>query len=88
MTNKFVETTTAKRISNQRLKSLLAPIPARVRDFLELKHGSQIIWTGEQVICICPDVVAFFLFLLGSAASRRLFCGIRSKALCPHINRT
>ena len=48
MTKKFAETTTSKRVSNQRPKSLLAPIPARVRDYLELEHGSQIIWTGEQ----------------------------------------
>lgn len=48
MTKKFAETTTAKRVSNQRPKSLLAPIPARVRDYLELEHGSKIIWTGEQ----------------------------------------
>ena len=34
-----------------------------------------------QGICICSVVVAFFLFLLGSAASRRLFCDILSKAV-------
>ena len=42
-----------------------------------------IIWTGELVICICPDVAAFFLFLLGRAASRRLFCDIRARAVVP-----
>ena len=35
------------------------------------------------VICICPNVAAFFMFLLGSAASRRLFCGIRARAVMP-----
>ncbi|RAP51118.1 MAG: hypothetical protein BZ138_05920 [Methanosphaera sp. rholeuAM270] len=48
MTLKFAETTTAKRVSKQRPKSLLAPIPARVRDYLEIEHGSKIIWTGEN----------------------------------------
>lgn len=48
MTIKFATTTTAKTVSKKRPKSLLAPIPARVRDYLELEHGSQIIWTGEQ----------------------------------------
>ena len=35
------------------------------------------------VICICPNVAAFFMFLLGIAASRRLFFGIRARAVMP-----
>ena len=43
-----------------------------------------IIWTRERGMCICSDVEAFFLFLLGSAASRRLFCDIGQNLLCSH----
>ena len=47
MTLKFATTTTAKMVSKRRPKSLLAPIPSRVRDYLDLKHKSQIIWMAE-----------------------------------------
>lgn len=47
MTIKFATTTTAKMVSKRRPKSLLAPIPARVRDYLELEHKSQLIWIAE-----------------------------------------
>ena len=42
-----------------------------------------IIWTREQGIGMCSGVEAFFLFLLGSAASRRLFCDIRARTVMP-----
>ena len=51
------------------------------------RHG---LWDKVKalVICICPSVTAFFMFLLGSAASQRLFSDIGQGLLCPSINRT